>query len=83
LSHVPPDRILAGDHVDMWDHGDPSERFIPPAVRPKYPVRHRMHVSDARHATRADPQRWTLAGCQPPDAVTVAHMRAQQGRVSA
>ena len=66
MSHVPPDRLLPGDMVDMHDHGDPGERFITPAVRLTYPLLVRMHASDARHAMTVDPGRWTLAGGQPP-----------------
>jgi len=51
--HIPPERILPQDMVDIYDHG-PAD--APHAV----PERHRMHVSDAQNAMSIEPERWKL-----------------------
>jgi hypothetical protein len=51
--HIPPDRILPQDLIDIFDHGPADE---PHAA----PMRHRMHVTDAQHAMMVEPSRWKL-----------------------
>jgi len=58
MSHIPPDKLLPQDMVDMHDHGPPEKPHFEP-------VAHRMHATEAKQAMAADPHRWTLAGDKP------------------
>lgn len=52
-SHIPPDKLLPQDLVDIYDRG-PADGPHPA------PVVIRMHASDARHAMDVEPERYTL-----------------------
>lgn len=55
MAHIPHDKVLPQDMVEIYDHGDPDER-----KKGDRPVKLRMHVSDARHAMDKEPERYLL-----------------------
>lgn len=51
--HIPPDKMLPQDLVDVFDHGPDDKPFEVPAVI-------RMHSTDAKHAMSVEPKRYAL-----------------------
>lgn len=51
--HIPPERLLPQDLIDIFDHGPVDEPH-------DAPVKHRMHAVDAKHAMQVEPSRWKL-----------------------
>lgn len=57
-NHIPPEKLLPQDMVDIFDHGPADEPH-------ETPVLHRMHAVDAKHAMSVEPERWALEPKQP------------------
>jgi hypothetical protein len=56
--HIPPEKLLPQDLIDIFDHG--PEKHPHPA-----PVKIRMHATDAKHAMSVEPGRWKMHGGKP------------------
>ncbi|TAL43841.1 MAG: hypothetical protein EPN91_05650 [Salinibacterium sp.] len=56
--HIPPEKLLPQDLVDVFDHGHADEPNDPA-------VRIRMHVVDAKHAMEVEPSRYRLDLAKP------------------